>query len=311
MSTFRRALVAARVTVTPPPTSVLHTTTILSKLATYGEVVRFTKKRLTRSRAVQYDFHYKPNGSSVLADGAVMSVEFVPPNPDPEQHDFYNVFGYKDRHYPPGKSFQCTVTNLDSKNEEEPAVRFRKNVRHQDTDNLQEDLYWSNVPPSLRSGLSFRLTALQANEKAKVESSEARQRDFPRLLDIHRRNPRSIAWAPGADTSKIKARSMKKPDGQIHSNSPTKDDQNAKSIYQDAESFGAPMFTSRAPDEGSSTSIAASSERVSKHQDDSNFASEDVQGAMSLFDNSAMSDAEAPAVTRQRAKSPKSSRSKR
>ena len=158
MSMVKKALTAT-IRVVPSPESVLHTTTILAKLATYGPVTRFTKLSSTH-RSTDYEVCYSQedglqSARSALAQKTV-NIDYLSQHPDPDQLDFFNVFGYRERQYPQPKSFQCTISDgtemaLQTEQPRVPSARVQKSK----TEFLYRSLYLGHVPANLRHGLSL------------------------------------------------------------------------------------------------------------------------------------------------------------
>ncbi|KPI43010.1 uncharacterized protein AB675_2000 [Cyphellophora attinorum] len=189
MSTIKTLAVrTARVTISPPPSSVLHTTAILEKLSTGREVVSFTKENVTASRA-QYELRYTPHENASIEEGD-SDIEYIPPRPDPENLDFYNVFGYRDRYYPDKKSFRCNISKVDGNDLERGKHGPSRLKRHPATEALYEDLYWSNVPAILRKGLSWRPSTPQHDAATDAVRPALEVRQPLRLMELYRAHAR-------------------------------------------------------------------------------------------------------------------------
>jgi hypothetical protein len=182
------AVRTARITVSPPPSSVLHTTAILEKLSTGREVVSFTKEDVTASSA-QYRLRYTPHENASIQEGD-SEIDYIPPRPDPENLDFYNVFGYRDRYYPDRKSFKCTISKMDGNDDGQERHDPSRLKRHPATEALYEDLYWSNVPAILRKGLSWRPSMAQYNVAADAIRPALETRQPLRLMELYRAHAR-------------------------------------------------------------------------------------------------------------------------
>lgn len=198
MSLGRKAIFAATLKVVPPTDSVLHSTAILAKLRTFGAVTYFRKiapKQIRKTTSASYEVHFDQSRDlEKVYEQNHFEVDFIPNHPDPDGLDFYDVFGYSQRHYPPKKSFRCILSTANKHREHTvPTVTNSQLVRHAGSDALFESLYWSGAPEHLRQGLSFapvddmsQTGNQEHHEPSSETASSSKARKPLRPMDLYR-----------------------------------------------------------------------------------------------------------------------------